>query len=187
MSAGSRCCIAEMLSILGYREAGCLDWADCKDINGFIEAVLGVHYHLLLNRRYDLGVDDIQDGLGMKSFPVIHNVDYIHEPTVVTPKLIMRAKAIMEWFNEKRPFVYIMGRNEDLNDSSWEKFNTLLETHEYPRENFLIIKDTSYIDWYGKDITERRKMLNTFDDTLKTYFGSKLKLRSDYNPLKYSI
>lgn len=197
MSGGSRCVVAEMLSILGFRESGILDWGNnTVGIRAFIDAVTGTTYHNLFCGSYQYHTDNIDDEI--KSYALLDGVEYYHEtndfhyldnlrifPKNKPSKILKRAERIVNWFSDGKPFVYLVGKDEKASGYWWDVFDKLV-AEQYPTENILLISDNEFHEWYGRDWEGQGRLLIKFYKDLLEYFPKEvLTKRSDYNIDKY--
>lgn len=190
MSLGSSCCVAAMLSNLGIRESGALDWVRNEDgIKGVTNAFSGALELALKCGRYtfttwrkpnEFGVDTtipVPKWEGM----IFSNLK-LYELT--THWYLDKITKLREFASQGGLFVYYPFKSEDVNEKSLFFLKCIFEESGLEMEDqLLVLPNRAYDDYYGVN-TKECKLACTMDleNRIQDYFGFVPPKRKDFNP-----
>lgn len=192
MSLGSDCSIADMLSYIGVRESGALDWVDNQSGFGLIADVFsGAFSQALRTRAFDWVTRIVTNKDGKEEIGCCghyHGADFIHDdftdPIQVSDQVYMNDKTIA-FAKQGGKFIYQKCLGDNFDDyvplvQKWFYQNNL-DFHKQ-----VLILEADWCDaYFGMSIEERIRTCERLELKMKEYFNlEELKRRDDFIPNK---
>lgn len=200
MSLGSDCSIADMLSYIGVRESGALDWVDNQSGLGLVADVFsGALTQALKTRAFDWVTRIVTNKEGKECVDCCahyHGADFIHDdfrdPIQVSDQIYMNDKTIA-FAKQGGFFVYFQNDDDNYKDylplvERWFEENELSF-----KEQVLVLKPYFFTQfnrlgkrsYFQLSVEERIKACEELENRMKSHFHLfELKKREDFVPNK---